>query len=486
MEARKSLLFALASVGAVALIHLLPKYAGIAIEPNILTALRWWAIGALCWYGIKRNSLTTWIILSMAIGLEVGVDFPSFAGGLEIFSKIFIQLIKTVIAPLLFGTLVVGIAGHSNMKQVGRMGVKAIIYFEIATTIALFVGLAAINFSKAGEGISHPAATVSEPVKVPGNELVAVVDSVKGTYKLQFHGKDIAAPVPPVKQDWKKIVLHTFPENVAKMVYEGAVLQIVVFSLLFGFGLTRVSEHHRKIMLDWTESLTEVMFKFTGLIMYMAPFAVGGAIAYTVGTMGFGVVGNLVKLLATLYAALIVFILLVFIPVMLICKIPIRNFFRAVYEPASLAFATASSEAALPKALTAMENFGVPRKIVSFVLPTGYSFNLDGSTLYLALASVFCAQAAGIQLDWGTQLLICLTLMLTSKGVAGVPRASLVILAGTVNQFGIPEWPIAVILGVDALMDMGRTSVNLMGNCLASAVVARWEGEFDAEKAGQV
>ena len=288
---------------------------------------------------------------------------------------------------------------------------------------------------------------------------------------------------PPVKQEWEEIVMHIFPENIAKAVHEGAVLQIVVFSLIFGFALRQVSEMHRKVMIDWLESLGEVMFKFTNIIMYFAPFAVGGAMAYTIGTMGFDVVWNLIKLLGTLYAALIVFILLVFIPVLLFFKIPIKNFFRAVYEPASLAFATASSEAAFPKAMTAMENFGVPRKIVSFVLPTGYSFNLDGSTLYLSLASIFCAQAAGINLSWETQLALMGTLLLTSKGVAGVPRASLVILAGTVNQFQIPEWPIAVILGIDALMDMGRTSVNLMGNCLASAVVARWEGELDDEKA---
>jgi proton glutamate symport protein len=263
------------------------------------------------------------------------------------------------------------------------------------------------------------------------------------------------------------------------MVHEGAVLQIVVFSLIFGFALRQVHEQHRLLMLNLLESLGEVMFKFTNIIMYFAPFAVGGAMAYTIGTMGFEVVWNLLKLLGTLYVALLVFILLVFLPVMFFFRIPIRSFFKAVYEPASLAFATASSEAAFPKAMSAMEKFGVPRKIVSFVLPTGYSFNLDGSTLYLSLASIFCAQAAGMELSWQTQLALMGTLLLTSKGVAGVPRASLVILAGTVNQFNIPEWPIAVILGIDALMDMGRTCVNLMGNCLASAVVARWEGELN-------
>jgi proton glutamate symport protein len=361
------------------------------------------------------------------------------------------------------------------------MSAKAFTYFIAATSIALVVGLVAINISRAGDGIRSKT-PVAQPVTMTATDLTASVDSVKGTVKLLYHGKELGAPAPSVKQDWKKILLHIFPENVAKMIYEGAVLQIVVFSLFFGFALRQVSEHHRKLMLDWIESLTEVMFKFTGLIMVFAPLAVGGAMAFTIGTMGFEVVGNLVKLLATLYVALFIFIAAVFIPVMLFCRIPIRQFFKTIYEPASLAFATASSEAALPKALTAMERFGVPRKIVSFVLPTGYSFNLDGSTLYLSLASIFCAQAAGIELSWQTQLAMMGTLLLTSKGVAGVPRASLVILAATVNQFGIPEWPIAIILGVDALMDMGRTCVNLMGNCLASAVVARWEGELDDAK----
>ena len=463
------------------LAHVGAHFSGQPMNSSWLLALRWITIGILGWYGFVAGSLTTWILISMVIGLVIGFDFPQLGANLGIFSTIFIQLIKTVIAPLLFGTLVVGIAGQSNAAQVGRMSIKAFTYFTAATTIALVIGLVAINLSQAGAGIKNSKA--SEAATLATTDLTAQVDSVKGTVKLLYHGKELTTPAPRVKQDWKQVVLHIFPENVAKMIYEGAVLQVVLFSLIFGFALRQVSETHRATMLGWAESLTEVMFKFTGIIMYMAPFAVGGALAFTISTMGFEVVRNLVQLLATLYAALAVFILLVFFPVMLIARIPIRQFFKAIYEPASLAFATASSEAALPKALTAMERFGVPRKIVSFVLPTGYSFNLDGSTLYLSLASIFCAQAAGIHLTWGTQLAMMGTLLLTSKGVAGVPRASLVILAGTVNQFGLPEWPIAVILGVDALMDMGRTSVNLMGNCLASAVVARWEGEFDDAKA---
>lgn len=478
MKAQRSLLFALASIAVVAGLHLLPIYAGLPLEPVVLLTARWWAIGALCIYGFASRKLTTWILISMVIGMAIGFDFPALGANLEVLSKIFIQLIKTVIAPLLLSTLVVGIAGQSNAQSVGRMSAKAFTYFLIATSIALVIGLGAINLTKAGEGIVNKA-SISSTVDMPASNLIASVDSIKGTYKLSLNGKEVTPPATKVKQDWKQVVLHIFPENVAKMVYDGAVLQIVIFSLIFGFALRQVNEPHRIMMLGWLEALGEVMFKFTNIIMYFAPFAVGGAMAYTIGTMGFEVVGNLVKLLATLYMALIIFILVVFIPVLLIFKIPIRKFFEAIYEPASLAFATASSEAAFPKAMTAMENFGVPRKIVSFVLPTGYSFNLDGSTLYLSLASIFCAQAAGMSMSWQTQLALMGTLLLTSKGVAGVPRASLVILAGTVSQFNIPEWPIAVILGVDALMDMGRTCVNLMGNCLASAVVARWEGEFD-------
>ncbi|MEO6038219.1 MAG: cation:dicarboxylase symporter family transporter [Saprospiraceae bacterium] len=481
MQTNRLLLVAVLAMTAAILAHVGAHFSGQAMDVSWLLAIRWITIGILGWFGVISRNLTTWILISMVAGMAIGFDLPQLGANLGIFSSIFIQLIKTVIAPLLFGTLVVAIAGQSNAAQVGRMSIKAFTYFTAATTIALVIGLLAINFTKAGEGIKIGKA--SESTTLAATDLTAQVDSVKGTVKLLYHGKELAAPATKTRQDWKQVVLHIFPENVAKMIYEGAVLQVVLFSLIFGFALRQVSETHRATMIGWAESLTEVMFKFTGIIMYFAPFAVGGAMAYTIATMGFEVVGNLVKLLGTLYAALIVFILLVFFPVLLIARIPIRQFFRAIYEPASLAFATASSEAALPKALTAMERFGVPRKIVSFVLPTGYSFNLDGSTLYLSLASIFCAQAAGIHLSWQTQLAMMGTLLLTSKGVAGVPRASLVILAGTVNQFGLPEWPIAVILGVDALMDMARTSVNLMGNCLASAVVARWEGEFDDAKA---
>ncbi|MCU0390853.1 MAG: cation:dicarboxylase symporter family transporter [Thermoflexibacter sp.] len=412
-------------------------------------SLRWVVIFALCYYGYKKKNLTTWILVSMAVGAEIGYDFPDFAKNLKILSDIFLRLIKTIIAPLLIGTLVVGIAGHSDMKQVGRMGVKALVYFEVVTTLALVVGLIAINFTKAGEGIDLSVAQQST------EELTKVAH-----------------------QDWKQIVLHIFPENIAKAIANGEVLQIVVFSILFAIGLTMVAPNHRKVMVGFLETLSEVMFKFTNIIMYFAPFAVGGAIAYTIGTMGLDIFKNLIMLLLTLYGALVAFVLLVLLPIALAVKVPLKKFLKAIAEPVSLAFATASSEAALPKAMKAMQSIGVPQKVVAFVMPTGYSFNLDGTTLYLSLASIFVAQAAGIDLPLETQIVMCLTLMLTSKGVAGVARASLVILSGTVASFNLPAEPIMVILGIDALMDMARTSVNVVGNCLATVVVAKWEGEF--------
>jgi proton glutamate symport protein len=388
----------------------------------------------------------------MVIGIEIGLDFPVFSQNLSVLSKIFLRLVKTIIAPILFATLVVGIAGHSNLKQVGRMGWKSILYFEVVTTIALIIGLIAINISQAGKGILLP----------PG-----------------FH-----QDLPEVKpQNWQDLILHIFPENIVKSIYNGDVLPIVVFSIIFGIALAMLSEQKRRPMLHFAESLAETMFRFTNIIMYFAPFGVGAAIAVTVGHLGLDILGNLFQLLITLYVSLIAFLIVVLLPVALIIKIPIKNFISAISEPVSIAFATTSSESALPKAMENMERFGVPRKIVSFVMPTGYTFNLDGTTLYLSLASVFVAQAAGIPLTIGEQILMGLTLMITSKGVAGVPRASLVILLGTAASFGLPLWPIMAILGIDELMDMARTSVNVVGNTLASCVIARWEGEFNDEKA---
>lgn len=396
----------------------------------------------------KKRNLTTITFCCLVIGILIGYDFPEVAQQLKILSDIFLKLIKTIIAPLLFGTLVVGVAGHSNLKQVGRIGVKAIVYFEIVTTLALFIGLAAINFSKAGVGVPVPTTE-----KLPDNLV----------------GKS---------QSWNEIILHIFPDNIAKAVAEGQVLQIVVFSILFGIGLAMVRGEKKNAVLHVVEGITEVMFKFTHIVMYLAPVAVLGAIAYTVGKYGLGIFGNLLQLLFTLYGALIAFIFLILLPIALLVKVPIKKFIQAIEEPVMLAFATASSESALPSAMENLEKFGVPRKIVSFVLPTGYSFNLDGTTLYLSLASVFVAQAAGIEMSFSQQLVMVLTLMLTSKGVAGVPRASLVILSATVASFHLPPEPILIILGIDGLMDMGRTAVNVLGNCLATVVVAKWEKEI--------
>jgi len=423
----------------------------LAVPGELLMVFRWMLIALLLYFGSIKKSLTTWILISMVVGGVFGHDFPEIGVHLKLVSKIFIRLIKTIIAPLLLGTLIVGIAGHSNLKQVGRMGWKSLVYFEIVTTIALIIGLVAINLTKAGQGISLP----------PGGETLD--------------------DIPHVDQGWQDVVLHVFPENLAKSVAEGQVLQIVIFAILFGIGVAMVPEKQKRTMLDFTESLSEVMFKFTQVIMYFAPFAVGAALAYTVSHMGFGILMNLIQLLLTLYGALAAFLLLVLLPVALLVGVPIKRFIYAIAEPVSLAFATTSSEAALPKAMKAMEGMGVPRKIVAFVMPTGYSFNLDGTTLYLALASVFVAQAAGIDLSWEKQLVMVLTLMLTSKGVAGVPRASLVILMSTAVYFGLPIEPIFIILGIDELMDMARTSVNVIGNCLATIVVAKWEGEFNPD-----
>ncbi len=448
IQPRRLLLLFLILLTAVVFLHLAVVWFGLEVPLPILAAARWMVITTILIYTIRKRSLTAWIMLSMLAGAEFGHDFQSVAIHLNLISKIFLNLIKTIIAPLLFGTLVVGIAGHSNLRQVGRMGWKSILYFEIISTVALFIGLAAINLSKAGVGVTVPQTMT------------------QGTL-----------PEVP-KQTWEQIILHVFPENIAKSIAEGQVLQIVVFSILFGVAVAMVKEQYRIPMVRFAGSLSEVMFKFTNLIMYFAPMAVFAAIAYSVGHMGIGILINLGQLLATLYAALLVFLFFVLFPVMLILKIPVRPFLKAVSEPATLAFATTSSEAALPIAMENMERFGVPRKIVAFVIPTGYSFNLDGTTLYLAMASIFVAQIAGINLPFETQLLMMITLMLTSKGVAGVPRASLVILLGTATNFGLPVWPIFIILGIDELMDMARTAVNVIGNCLATVVIAKWEGEF--------
>jgi len=410
---------------------------------------RWLAIAAFCYYAVVRRSLPVWIVAGMLIGIEAGHDWPTAAANLQVLSAIFLHLVKVIIAPLIFSTLVVGIANHPDLKQVGRMGIKALVYFELVTTLALFIGLGAINLTQAGAGVSQPQNAASA-----------------------------ASAVTAAPQKWTDILLHVFPENIAKSIAEGQILQVVVFSILFGIALSMVKEEKRRPMLDFCGSLSETMFKFTNIVMLFAPVGVAGAMAYTIGTMGFGVLGNLLKLLLTLYGALIVFVLCVLLPIATLARVPLKRFAKAVAEPFSIAFATATSEAALPRAMENMEAMGVPNKIVAFVLPAGYSFNLDGSTLYLSLAAMFVAQAAGVHLTFAQQLLMVFTLMVTSKGVAGVPRASLVILMGTLDSFHLPAWPVLVILGIDQFMDMGRTSINVLGNCLATAVIARWEGEL--------
>jgi proton glutamate symport protein len=404
---------------------------------------------------MKKLSSTQWIAISMVVGILLGwlfpsAEYPALFTAAKATSSVFLRMIKSLIVPLLFSTLVVGIAGHGDdMKKVGRLAFRSIIYFEIVTTIALFLGLAAVNLVKPGVGVN-----------------------------LQGAQLETASKLAQTKVTFAGVIEHMVPQSFFEAATHNEVLQIVFFAILFAVGLSRVKGKAKQVMLDFCESLSEVMFKFTGIVMAFAPFGIGAAIAVTVGQSGLGVLKSLALLVLTLYGTLIVFILLVLFPVAFIARIPIRRFWSFIKEPWLIAFSTASSEAALPLAMENLEKFGLPKRIIAFVLPTGYSFNLDGSTLYLAIASVFAAQAGGIDMSLGEQLLMMLTLMLTSKGVAAVPRASLVILSGALTMFGLPLEAVAVILGVDAIMDMARTSINLVGNCLATAVMARWEGEF--------
>jgi len=409
----------------------------------------------ILYISIYRKKLSIWIFTAMILAILIGIDYPDIAVETDRLGKIFLRLVKSLVAPLIFSTLVVGIAGHSNLKQLGRIGLKSILYFELVTTVALFVGLLAINISQAGVGVKVKADQASI------SKSSALLEQNK-TPKDHF--------------------VEIFPENIAKSIAENQVLQIVVFSVIFAVGLGMVSEKSHKIrVLNFCESLSEVMFKFTDIVMYLAPLAVFGALASTVAHSGIDILQNLLKLVGTLYVSLVVFVGLVLFPIALIARVPIRRFIKSVTEPVTLAFATASSEAALPKAMENMENLGVSKKIVSFVIPTGYSFNLDGTTLYLSLASVFVAQMCNIHLSIGQQITMCFIFMLTSKGVAGVRGASFVILAGTIAAMDIEGFDPArasVILAVDALMDMARTSVNVLGNCLASVIIAKSEKEF--------
>ncbi len=403
--------------------------------------------------GFLGIGFSQWILISMVIGILVGWLAPDMAANLKPFATIFLRMIKSLIVPLLFSTLVVGIAGHGDdMAKVGKLALRSIIYFEVVTTAALAIGLIAVNVVKPGVGVGITSAAA-------GN-----ADEFKA----------LAAKTPT----FASVLEHTVPQSFFEAAAANEVLQIVFFAIIFAVALARTEGKSKQIMLDGLQSLSDIMFKFVGIVMAYAPIGIGAAIGVTVGKSGLGVLLSLAKLVGTLYVSLIVFVVIVLVPVALLAKIPVGRFWSVVKEPWLIAFSTASSEAAFPQAMQAMEKFGVPRRIVSFVLPTGYSFNLDGSTLYLAIASVFVAQAAGIDMPISQQLLMMLTLMLTSKGVAAVPRASLVILSGALAQFGLPLEGIAVILGVDAIMDMARTSVNLLGNCLATAVMARWEGEL--------
>jgi proton glutamate symport protein len=394
-------------------------------------------------------TLTQQIFIGLALGVAVGLYLhhsnPGAAVYFKPFSQLFLNLIKMIIAPLLFATLVAGIAGAGHFKVVGRMGFRALVYFEVVTTIALLIGLVAVNLTKPGVGV-----------------------------QLATTKSDVSAAAA---QTWDQLILHAVPTSVFDAMARGDVLQIVIFSMLFGIALGMIGEKGR-IVVQWCESVAETMFRFTGIIMHYAPIGVAAAIVVTVAQGGTSALFGLGKLIGTLYLALAVFYLCVFLPVMLIFKVPIRKFIKAVREPAVIAFSTTSSEAALPRAMEVMERLGCPRRIVSFVLPLGYTFNLDGTTLYLSLAAVFVAQAAGVHLSVGQQITMLLTLLLTSKGVAGVPRASLVILAGTLASYGLPLEGVTTILGVDAIMDMARTMTNVIGNCLATVVVSKWEGEF--------
>jgi proton glutamate symport protein len=415
----------------------------------VFTVIRWVGLFCLALAGLRRRSLTFWIFFAMLAGLEVGLDRPEFAAHLRLLSDIFLRLIRVIVAPLILGTLITGIAGHGDLKKVGRIGLKTLIYFEAVTTIALFIGIAAINLTRAGQGLLLPAAAAEQ----------------------------LQPAAAPLK--WDEFVLHIFPENIVKAIAKNQILQVAVFAILFGIALTRVPEKSRQPILSVAESLTQTMFRFTNMVMYYAPIGVGAAMAYTVGHMGMSVLLPLAKLLLTAWGALLAFLLLVFLLIVLMARLPLGRFLKAVAEPATIAFATSTSEAALPRAMESMEEFGVPPGDRRVRHSGGLQLQSRWfDSLSLAMASIFVAQAAGIGMSWTQQLFMVFALMLTSKAVAGVPRAVLVVLLATAATFHLPTKPIFIILGVDALIDMARTSVNVIGNCLASAVIARWEGQL--------
>lgn len=405
---------------------------------------------------MKHNKLTFLIFLALFLGILVGCVAPDFAIKMQPFATIFLRMVKMIIAPLLFATLVVGIAGQGDVKSLGKIGVKTIVYFEIVTTLALFIGLIAGNLFQPGIGFNLEASAGN--LKDAG--LMAATDAHTSIHEM---------------------IINIFPTSIVDAMATGNLLQIVVFSIFFALAICAVGKNAEPV-LDILKSLSKVMFKFTEYVMYFAPIGIFGAISYTIGINGIKVLGSYMKVILSLYAALAIFIVLVLIIACKIVRISFRALIKTLEEPALLAFTTASSEAAFPKAIEIMENFGVPKNIVGFVMPTGYTFNLDGSTLYLAIGVMFSAQIAGIHLGIEQQIVIMIALMLTSKGIAGVPRVSLIVLAGTLASFDIPILGVAILLGIDQFLDMGRTTVNLIGNCIATVVIARWENKFDYDK----
>ena len=406
---------------------------------------------------MKQSKLTIAIFVALFLGIIVGWLYPDFAVRLHVLAEIFLRMVKMIIAPLLFATLVVGRAGHGDIKTLGRLGVKTIVYFEIVTTFALFIGLGFANLFKPGIGM--------ENIATAQTGLNRIVEMASTTHHNSFG----------------ELLLSLCPTSIFQAMADGNLLQIVVFCLFFSFAVCAAGKKAQPV-LDVLNSLSAIMFKFTEYVMYFAPIGIFGAIAYTVGSNGIEILANYGKIILSLYTAFIAFVILALLIACKIVRISFRNLIKAIQEPAFIAFTTASSEAALPKAMSVMEKFGVPKTIVGFVMPTGYTFNLDGSTLYLAMAVMFSAQLAGVQLGIEQQLVIMFALMLTSKGIAGVPRAAIIVLAGTLTSFNIPIVGVAILLGIDQLLDMGRTTVNLIGNCVATVVIARWENRFDYDK----
>ena len=406
---------------------------------------------------MKYSRLTIAIIISLILGIIVDWLFPAIAVKMHVLAEVFLRMVKMIIAPLLFATLVVGIAGHSDVKSLGRLGIKTVIYFEVVTTLALIIGLGFANLFKPGEGMVDVASR-----NIALGDIANMASSVH-------------------HNSFGEMFLGLFPTSIIQAMADGNLLQIVVFSLFFAVAICAVGKKAQPVI-DILNSVTKIMFKFTEYVMFFAPMGIFGAIAYTVGTNGIDILFNYGKVIMALYVALAVFVIIVLFIVCKLVRISFRGLIKAIHEPALLTFTTASSEAALPKAMSIMESFGVPKSIVAFVMPTGYTFNLDGSTLYLAMAVLFSTQLVGINLTLEQQLVIMFALMLTSKGVAGVPRASLIVLAGTLTSFNIPVLGVAILLGIDQILDMGRTAVNLIGNCVATVVIARWENVFDYKK----